>query len=280
MSGFRSTMCCRESSRKDSRISAVSSSIRHLAWQAFSTSLPTWEFKNTMRISGRLWGDGAWAAALTWFFRSWVLRRSATASGLSSIPRPISSSRSTGFECITRSTDCARSAIEPTCSMLRAWWRRPLWTNIRLYATTGCSAAATSSTTAIHRGSRKSRTTNPSRNNQRSLTMNILHFCLLALLIPVAQAQEPAPDVLVKSISEEVIAVLKQDKDIQAGNPKKIEELIEAKVLPHFNFTRMTRIAMARNWRLATPEQQKDLTGEFRTLLVRTYSTALSNYRD
>jgi len=110
--------------------------------------------------------------------------------------------------------------------------------------------------------------------------MNILRFSLLALLVPVAQAQEPAPDVLVKSITEEVVAVLKQDKDIQAGNPKKIEELIEAKVLPHFNFTRMTRIAMARNWRLATPEQQKDLTGEFRTLLVRTYSTALSNYRD
>ncbi len=110
--------------------------------------------------------------------------------------------------------------------------------------------------------------------------MNILRFSLLALLVPVAQAQEPAPDVLVKSITEEVVAVLKQDKDIQAGNPKKIEELIEAKVLPHFNFTRMTRIAMARNWRLATPEQQKELTGEFKTLLVRTYSTALSNYRD
>jgi len=110
--------------------------------------------------------------------------------------------------------------------------------------------------------------------------MNILRFSLLALLVPVAQAQEPAPDVLVKSITEEVVAVLKRDKDIQAGNPKKIEELIEAKVLPHFNFTRMTRIAMARNWRLATPEQQKELTGEFKTLLVRTYSTALSNYRD
>jgi phospholipid transport system substrate-binding protein len=110
--------------------------------------------------------------------------------------------------------------------------------------------------------------------------MNILRFSLLALLVPVAQAQEPAPDVLVKSITEEVVAVLKQDKDIQAGNPKKIEELIEAKVLPHFNFIRMTRIAMARNWRLATPEQQKELTGEFKTLLVRTYSTALSNYRD
>jgi len=110
--------------------------------------------------------------------------------------------------------------------------------------------------------------------------MNILRFSLLALLVPVAQAQEPAPDVLVKSITGEVVAVLKQDKDIQAGNPKKIEELIEAKVLPHFNFTRMTRIAMARNWRLATPEQQKELTAEFKTLLVRTYSTALSNYRD
>ena len=110
--------------------------------------------------------------------------------------------------------------------------------------------------------------------------MNILRFSLLALLVPVVQAQEPAPDVLVKSITEEVVAVLKRDKDIQAGNPKKIEELIEAKVLPHFNFTRMTRIAMARNWRLATPEQQKELTGEFKTLLVRTYSTALSNYRD
>ena len=110
--------------------------------------------------------------------------------------------------------------------------------------------------------------------------MNILRFSLLALLVPVAQAQQLAPDVLVKSISQEVIEVLKQDKDIQAGNPKKIEELIEAKVLPHFNFTRMTRIAMARNWRLATPEQQKELTAEFKTLLVRTYSTALSNYRD
>jgi phospholipid transport system substrate-binding protein len=110
--------------------------------------------------------------------------------------------------------------------------------------------------------------------------MDILRFSLLALLVPVAHAQELAPDLLVKSISQEVIAVLKQDKDIQAGNPKKIEALIEAKVIPHFNFTRMTRIAMARNWRVTTPEQQKELTTEFKTLLVRTYSTALSNYRD
>ncbi len=110
--------------------------------------------------------------------------------------------------------------------------------------------------------------------------MKILCFSLLALLVPAAQAQEPAPDALVKSISQEVIAVIKQDKDIQAGDPKKVEALIETKVLPHFNFTRMTQIAMARNWRLATPEQRKELTSEFKTLLVRTYSTALSNYRD
>jgi phospholipid transport system substrate-binding protein len=110
--------------------------------------------------------------------------------------------------------------------------------------------------------------------------MNIPYFSVLALLIPVAQAQGLAPDVLVKSITQEVTAAIKQDKDIQAGNPKKIEELVETKVLPHFNFTRMTRIAMARNWRLTTPEQQKELTAEFKTLLVRTYSTALSNYRD
>jgi len=105
-------------------------------------------------------------------------------------------------------------------------------------------------------------------------------YLLVALLIPVAQAQQPAPDVLVKSITEEVVAILKKDKDIQAGDTKKVAALIEAKVVPHFNFIRMTRIAMARNWRLASPEQQKTLADEFKTLLVRTYSTAISNYRD
>jgi len=110
--------------------------------------------------------------------------------------------------------------------------------------------------------------------------MRILFYALLTSLVPLAEAQELAPDVLVKSITEEVVAILKKDKDIQAGDPKKVAELIDTKVVPHFNFTRMTRIAMARNWRLASPEQQKELAGEFKTLLVRTYSTALSNYRD
>jgi len=109
---------------------------------------------------------------------------------------------------------------------------------------------------------------------------NFLGFALTVLLAPAAQAQEIAPDVLVKTITQDVIAIIKQDKDIQAGDPAKIAELIETKILLHFNFARMTQIAMGRNWRVASPEQQKELTSEFRTLLVRTYSTALTNYRN
>jgi len=106
-------------------------------------------------------------------------------------------------------------------------------------------------------------------------------LCLcFALLAPVAQAQTVAPDVLVKTITDEVAAAIKKDKDIQAGDTGKAAELIEVKIVPHFNFTRMARIAMARNWRSATPEQQKQLASEFKTLLVRTYSTALVNYRE
>lgn len=110
--------------------------------------------------------------------------------------------------------------------------------------------------------------------------MKPLFVVVASLLAAVVQAEDLAPDVLVKSISEEVTTIIKQDKEIQAGNPKKIADLVETKILPHFDFVRMTRIAMARNWRLASPEQQKELTKEFRTLLVRTYSTALTSYRD
>jgi phospholipid transport system substrate-binding protein len=105
-------------------------------------------------------------------------------------------------------------------------------------------------------------------------------YLLFALLVPLAQAQQLAPDVLVKSITEEVVAILKKDQDIQAGDSKKAADVIESKIVPHFNFIRMTRIAMGRNWRVASPEQQKELADEFKTLLVRTYSTALANYRD
>jgi phospholipid transport system substrate-binding protein len=96
----------------------------------------------------------------------------------------------------------------------------------------------------------------------------------------VVSAQDLAPDALVKKISNEVIEIVKQDKDIQAGNSKKINELVDAKVLPYFNFSHMTALAVGRNWSKANAEQQKTLTNEFRTLLVRTYSSALTTYRN
>ena len=95
-----------------------------------------------------------------------------------------------------------------------------------------------------------------------------------------AFAQETSPDLLVKNVTLEVIDIISKDKDIQSGNQKKIIDLVEAKVLPHFNFAAMTRLAVAVNWDKATPEQKRQLTEEFKTLLVRTYSSALSAYRD
>jgi phospholipid transport system substrate-binding protein len=102
---------------------------------------------------------------------------------------------------------------------------------------------------------------------------------LLALAASLAQGQTTAPDALVKGITDEVAATILKDKDIQAGDTSKAATLIENKIVPHFNFTRMARLAMGRNWRSATPEQQKELASEFKTLLVRTYSTALVNYK-
>jgi phospholipid transport system substrate-binding protein len=110
--------------------------------------------------------------------------------------------------------------------------------------------------------------------------MKHLLALLIALSVPAALAQDTAPDVMVKNITAEVITIVKQDKDIQAGNSKKVADLVETRILPHFNFLRMTQIAVAVNWRRATPEQQKQLTEEFKALLVRTYSNALSLYRD
>jgi len=94
-----------------------------------------------------------------------------------------------------------------------------------------------------------------------------------------ACAQE-APDALVKRVAEDVLATIRADKDLQAGNQAKVKQLIETKLVPNFDFTRMTALAVGRNWRGASPEQQKKLTDAFRTLLVRSYSGALTNYRD
>ena len=100
------------------------------------------------------------------------------------------------------------------------------------------------------------------------------------LIATTAMAQEVAPDVLVKNVTNEVLDIVRKDKDIQSGNTKKAIDLVDAKVLPHFNFTRMTQLAMARDWRQTTPAQQKVLTDEFRILLVRTYSKALTEYKN
>jgi phospholipid transport system substrate-binding protein len=95
-----------------------------------------------------------------------------------------------------------------------------------------------------------------------------------------AQAQDGAPDALAKKVTEEVIATIKTDKDIRAGNSDKVLDLVEAKVLPHFNFTRMTRLAIGAPWRQATASQQQSLVSEFRALLVHTYTSAFTQYRD
>jgi len=95
-----------------------------------------------------------------------------------------------------------------------------------------------------------------------------------------AAAAEIAPDALARSVTDEVLTIVRSDKELQAGNPQKVAQLVETKVLPHFNFNRMTQLAVGRNWRQATPEQQRALTEEFKTLLVRTYASAFTQYRN
>jgi len=108
----------------------------------------------------------------------------------------------------------------------------------------------------------------------------LLAFFSGLLISSTVLAQEVAPDALIKTTTEEVLEIVRKDKDIQSGNTKKAIDLVEAKVLPNFNFTRMTQLAMARDWRQATPAQQKTLTDEFHTLLVRTYAKALTEYKN
>jgi phospholipid transport system substrate-binding protein len=110
--------------------------------------------------------------------------------------------------------------------------------------------------------------------------LNTLLLAATLSLGAIAGANELGPDELVKTTASEVMAIIKADKDIQGGNQKKIYALVDAKVLPHFDFTRMTRLAVGRYWRDATPEQQQKLVKEFRDLLVRTYSISLSNYKN
>lgn len=107
-------------------------------------------------------------------------------------------------------------------------------------------------------------------------------FSLLALLAGfntvMAQAADTPPDVLARTTTHEVLAILKKDKDLQNGNLGKVYQLVEAKILPNFDFNRMTQLVIGKHWSRATPEQKQALVTEFRNLLVRTYSSSLTAF--
>lgn len=109
--------------------------------------------------------------------------------------------------------------------------------------------------------------------------MTLLTVALLAVT-PVRAQDATAPDALAKKVTDEVLAALRADKDIQSGNTKKVVDLVDKLVLPHFDFVRMTRLAVGPSWRQANGEQQKSLVHEFRSLLVQTYAATLTAYRN
>ena len=108
----------------------------------------------------------------------------------------------------------------------------------------------------------------------------MLGLALLSSASLVRAAADEAPDAMIKRVSTEVLDAIKSDKAIQAGDTNRVLALVDSKVMPNINFTRMTASAVGRNWRQATPEQKTRLQEEFKTLLVRTYSGALSQVRE
>jgi len=112
----------------------------------------------------------------------------------------------------------------------------------------------------------------------RSLSI-LLSLGLLSAPV-IARAEVLEPDVLIKNTVQDVLVIIKQDKEIKKGNQQKLLALVNDKVLPHFDFTHMTRLAVGKAWRTATPEQQQALEGEFRQLLIRTYTKAFTVYND
>lgn len=113
-----------------------------------------------------------------------------------------------------------------------------------------------------------------------NLFRRCLLLCTLGLLVAQPARAATAPDELIRQVSVEVIESVKADKAIQAGDVARIIQLVDTKVMPHVNFQRMTASAVGRNWRSATPEQQKRLQEEFKILLVRSYAGALTQVKD
>lgn len=110
--------------------------------------------------------------------------------------------------------------------------------------------------------------------------MQFLMVGVMAAFSLGATAEVIPPDVLAKNTTNDVLRIVKQDKDIKSGNNKKILDLVEQKILPNFDFRQMAQLAVGKNWSKATPEQQESLVSEFRTMLVRTYSASLSSVAD
>ena len=114
----------------------------------------------------------------------------------------------------------------------------------------------------------------------RSVRWGMAMLLWASLTVIAATPPTQTPDSVIRETADEVIAAIKTDKAIQAGDRKRAYDLINQKVLPHFDFVHMTRLAVGRYWRDATPDQQKRLMDGFRDLLVRTYASSLSQYKD
>lgn len=110
--------------------------------------------------------------------------------------------------------------------------------------------------------------------------MKKLFVFLFASFVALTASAQEAPDALVKKITDDVLEIVRADKEIQNGDMHKAIALVDAKVLPYFNFSHMTALAVGKDWRKASAQQQQQLTSEFKTLLVRTYSNALTGYRN
>lgn len=102
----------------------------------------------------------------------------------------------------------------------------------------------------------------------------------MSFLPMLAMAQTNVPDALVRATTDDVVRIVKQDPEIKSGKSSKVDALVEAKILPHFDFVQMTKMAMARNWSKATSDQQNQLVEQFRSLLVHTYAASISSVSD
>jgi phospholipid transport system substrate-binding protein len=116
-------------------------------------------------------------------------------------------------------------------------------------------------------------------NFLRKLVLGVSLLAGLGMSLQV-RAEDEAPDALIKRLSVDVLDSIKADKSMRSGDTSKVVALVDAKILPNLDFQRMTASAVGPSWRQATPEQQKRLQDEFKTLLVRTYAGALSQVTD